>query len=163
MSGKPIAMNDTRNRFVQEAVKGGEQVQETGERPRQDQVRLLPGGLNRVAHEEGTHSGFADTEIRAGDHLLNHVATHRERGPDGKLILREEYAEREQSGELLGSREVVWESTGEASTAARAMGFAGMGKSRQLVSSRFTSAKQFAISLPDDYEYGPGSKFREEA
>lgn len=163
MTEKRVVMRDARNRFVQEAAKGGEAVQVTGETPRQDQVRHLPGGLNRVAHEEGTHSGFTDTEVRAGDHLLNHVATHRERDSSGKLILREEYAERDESGELLGSREVVWESTGEASTAARAMGFAGMAKSRQLVSSRFTSAKQFAISLPDDYEYGPGSKYREEA
>lgn len=155
MSEKRVAMNDGRNRFVQEALKGGDGVQETGEQPREDRVRHLPGGLNRVAHEPGTHSGFFDSEVRAGDHLLNHVATHRERRADGSLILREEYAEREESGELLGSREVVWESTDQ-------LGLAGV-QTRMLTASRFTSAKQFAISLPDDYEYGPDSKFRRDA
>lgn len=164
MSDQPVVMNDTRNRWVQEAMKGGANVQQTGERPREDQVRHLPGGLNRVAHEAGAHSGFVDGEIRAGSHLLNHVATHRERDSQGRLVLREEYAERDESGELLGSRDVVWAHTEEASGAARAMGYGGPGvRSRQLVESRFTSAKQFAISLPDDYEYGPNSPHRKES
>lgn len=153
MSDKPVVMNDSRNRFVQQATSGAE-PQQTGERPRQDQVRHLPGGQNRVAHEGGTSSGFFDSEVRAGDHLLNHVATHRERRTDGSLVLREEYAERDQSGELLGSREVVWEQ-------GDAVGMAGH-PVRVLTESRFTSVKQFAITLPDDYEYGAGSPYRKE-
>lgn len=153
MSDKPLVMSDARNRFVQQALSGAE-AQETGERPRQDQVRHLPGGQNRLAHEPGTSSGFFDSEVRAGDHLLNHVATHRERRADGSLVLREEYAERDQSGELLGSREVVWEQGDQ-------LGLAGA-KTRVLTESRFTSARQFAVSLPDDYEYGPGSPYRKE-
>jgi hypothetical protein len=150
----PIALNDSSNRFVQEALKPLEHVAETGEQPREDQVRHLPGGQWRLSHEQGSHSGLFDSEIRAGDNLLNHVATHRERRSDGSLILREEYAERTLQGELLGSREVVWESSDRD----------GMGgqKTRVLTESRFTSAKQFAISLPDGYQYGPNSPYREE-
>lgn len=153
MSDKPVVMNDARNAFVQQATSGAEPVQ-TGERPRMDQVRHLPGGQHRIAHEGGTSSGFFDSEVRAGDHLLNHVATHRERRDDGSLVLREEYAERAQNGELLGSREVVWEQGED-------VGLAGV-KTRVLTESRFTSARQWSISLPDDYEYGPSSPYRKE-
>lgn len=154
MSDGKIVVKGTGNRFVEEALKPPERVPETGEMPRENQIRHLPNGQWRVAHEAGTTSGFFDDEVRAGDHLLNHVATHRERRSDGSLILREEYAEREVSGELLGSREVVWETTDQ-------VGLAG-NRTRVLTESRFTSAKQFAISLPDDYEYGPSSPYRKE-
>lgn len=63
---------------------------------------------DRVKAKGGSSTGLWDDEVRAGENLLNKTGVERDYDR-GTLV--EEYIERNQQGEIVGTREVTWERT----------------------------------------------------
>lgn len=110
--GRSFGFSDAWAKNAQ-ATENGTQVAESGDAVQSEVAPLIDPETgeklyDRTKAKPGTDSGMWDDEVRAGDNLLNKIGRERDYNR-GTLV--EEFIERDQSGEIVGTREVTWERT----------------------------------------------------